>query len=198
MMNKACPDCDLLVSIAPLGHNERALCPRCDAVLARGGRSMDSVFALTLAGIVLWFASLLQPVLIFDFNGAQQAVSLWQAAFAMLDQDQWLLALLVAMTTLIAPLLQLSTMLWLLLPVQIGRRPPFVGWVFRLMHANQGWIMLEVFFLSLLVTAVKLTDMAKLLPGWSLLAFVALMLVMSAMRLLFDSDVYWRAIKKCR
>lgn len=197
-MQKACPDCDLLVSIAPLGHNERALCPRCDAVLVRGGRSMDSVFALTLAGIVLWCASLLQPVLIFDFNGSQQVMSLWQAAFSMFAQDQWLLALLVAMTTLVAPLLQLGTMIWLLLPIQLGRRPPLVGWVFRLLQANQGWIMLEVFFLSLLVTAVKLSDTAQLLPGWSLLAFMTLMLVMSAMRLLFDSDVYWRAVAKCR
>lgn len=195
---KACPDCDLLLEVGHLREHERALCPRCDAVLVRGGRSMDAMFALTLSGLILWLASLVLPVLVLDFNGSQQALSLWQTAFAMLDQDEWLLALLVAMTTFIAPLVHLSAMLWLLLPLRFGRVPVFVGWVFRLFYANQGWVMLEVFFLSLLVTAVKLTDIAQLLPDWSLLAFIALMLVMSAMRLLFDADVYWRAVHKCR
>jgi paraquat-inducible protein A len=198
MMKKACPDCDLLVTMTPLKHNERALCPRCDAVLARGGRSMDAIFALILSGLLLWVSSLVLPILTLDVNGVQQPLSLWQTAFAMLDQEAWLLAILVAMTSFVAPFFHLAMLLWLFLPLRFERKPPFVGWAFRLLYANQGWMMLEVFFLSLLVTAVKLADSAQLLPGWSLLAFVALMLVMSAIQLLFDPDVYWRAVEECR
>ena len=117
---------------------------------------------------------------------------------AMLDQAEWLLALLVAMTSVIAPCLHLSILLWLLLPLRLGRKPFWVGWGFRLLYANQGWMMLEVFFLSLLVSAVKLSDSAQLLPGWSLLALVVLMLVMSAIQLLFDPDAYWRTVAQCR
>lgn len=195
---KACPDCDLLIHVGQLREGERALCPRCDAELARGGRSTQSLFVLTLSGLILWFASLWLPVLQIDSNGLKQTVSLWEATWAMLDQDEWLLAMLVAMTTLVSPVLQLSMMIWLLVPVLLGKPPLLVGWVFRVFHANQAWLMLEVFFLGLLVTAVKLTDMAQVVPGWSLLAFVGLMLVMSAQAILFDADVYWRAVDKCR
>jgi paraquat-inducible protein A len=195
---KACPDCDLLVHIGHLRAGERALCPRCDAELGYGGRSLSILLSLTLSGLVLWFASMLLPILQLDSNGLKQTVSLWQAALAMLDQREFLLALLVAMTTLVAPLLQLGVMLWLLVPVLMGKRPLLVGWVFRLFHANREWMMLEVFFLGLIVTSVKLTDMAQVMPGWSLLAFVGLMLVMTASAILFDADSYWRVLDKCR
>lgn len=79
------------------------MCPRCDAVLAQGGRSMDSIFALILSGLLLWVSSLVLPILTLDVNGVQQPLSLWQTAFAMLDQEAWLLAILVAMTSFVAP-----------------------------------------------------------------------------------------------
>jgi paraquat-inducible protein A len=157
-MKKACPDCDLLVHIGHVQDGERALCPRCDAVLVRGGRSINAVFVLTLAGLILWLASMLLPILLLESNGVHQSLSLWQTAWVMLDQQEWLLALLVAMTSFVAPLLHLGAMFWLLVPIQLGKRPVLSGWVFRFLHANKGWLMLEVFFLSLLVTAVKLSD----------------------------------------
>jgi len=136
-------------------------------------------------------------MLVLDVNGVQQSVSLWHAAIAMIDQQEWLLAMLVAMTTVVAPVLHLGAMLYLLIPVVNRKRPWAVGWVFRALHANQGWLMLEVFFLSVLVTAVKLSDMAQVTPGWSLFSFMALMLVMTAVSILFDADVYWRAVDLC-
>lgn len=194
----ACPDCDLLLALPELGRGEQLLCPRCAAVLARGGRQMTPLLALSLAGVVLWLASLLLPMLVLESGGQQQSVTLWQAPVALLAQQEWLLAMLVAMTTLVAPAVQLLIMLWLLVPVHLGRRPWGVGWMFRVLHANQVWIMLEVFFLGVLVTAVKLADMASVIPGGSLASFIGLMLVMSAVSVLLEPDVYWRAVDKCR
>lgn len=199
MSNKwvACPDCDALVSVPSVPSGARAICPRCDAVLVHRGQAHDLALHLTVAGFFLWAASLLMPVLNLDINGVSQSVSLLQASLAMLEQQEWLLAMLVAMTTVVAPAVQLGALLWLLMPIAQGRKPLAVGWVFRVFHLNQGWLMLDVFFLGLLVTAVKLSDMAQVIPGWSLLAFIGLMLTMSAIAIVFDIDAYWQAVDAC-
>ena len=195
----ACPDCDLLVTLEPLQKNERAICPRCDAVLARGGRSMQNLFWLSLSGLMLWALSLLTPILSMRGQAGEYAVSLWQSPWAMLAQGEWLLAMLIGFTTVLAPALQLMLMLWLIAPVHLAlRRPWLVGWAFRLLQINRGWLMLDIFFLGLLVSAVKLSQMADMMIGWSLLALVGLMIVLAWIRVIFDVDVYWRALALCR
>ncbi|MCH9741815.1 MAG: paraquat-inducible protein A [Proteobacteria bacterium] len=193
----ACPDCDLLVTVPALPEGARAYCPRCGASLTQGGFSFQLLLALTITGIIFWLTSLVQPLLILEVNGVAQAVGLWQGTISMLHQGEILLTLLFAMTTIVAPMLQLGIMLWLILPLAWRKRPWALGWLFRLFRDNEQWMMLEVFFLGVLVTSVKLSAMAQVVPGWSLLAFIGLMLTIAAIQIAFDVDGYWREVTQC-
>lgn len=194
----ACPDCDLLVNVPTLPKGELAYCPRCNASLTQGGFSSSALLALATTGIVFWLTSLVQPLLALEVNGVTQSVGLWQGAISMLNQGEILLTLLFAMTTMVAPILQLGIVLWLVLPLMWHKRPWALGWLFRLFRDNEQWMMLEVFFLGVLVTSVKLSAMAEVIPGWSLLSFIGLMLTMAAIQIAFDIDGYWQEIAQCR
>lgn len=196
---QACPDCDLLLDIPALADKQVAACPRCHARLTTGRKRLSWLLALNLTGLVLWFSSMVLPVLSIRTASGEVETSLWQSPLSLLDQDAIFLALLVTATTLIAPLIQLVSMLWLVLPVcWFKRRPWVLGWVFRAMHFNREWLMLEVFFISLIVTSVKLHDMAEVIPSWSTFALLALMMVITASAAVFDVDEYWQAVEVCR
>ena len=65
-------------------------------------------------------------------------------------------AALVFVTTFLMPALQIGALLYLLLPLKLGRVPHGLPRVFRLVHAVRPWGMVEVFMLGMLVRSAKL------------------------------------------
>jgi paraquat-inducible protein A len=51
--------------------------------------------------------------------------------------------------------------------------------------------MMEVFMVGILVSVVKLSKMAKIVPGVALYAFLALIFVLAAMSVSLDSHLIW-------
>jgi paraquat-inducible protein A len=66
--------------------------------------------------------------------------------------------------------------------------------VFRLLRRFQAWSMMEVFMLGILVSLVKLADMAKIVPGIALWSFVLLIPVVAGATSSLDPQSVWRRI----
>jgi paraquat-inducible protein A len=106
------------------------------------------------------------------------------------------IAALVALTAIAAPAVQLSTLLYLLLPLRLGRVPPALAVVFRVMRRIQPWSMMEVFLLGILVSVVKLAGMADIVPGLAIWAFGVLILVIAAANASLDPRIIWRRVEE--
>jgi paraquat-inducible protein A len=57
---------------------------------------------------------------------------------------------------------------------------------------------MEVFMIGILVSIVKLMDMATIVPGLALWSFVLLMLVLSGAVASFDQDAIWEKLEAMR
>jgi paraquat-inducible protein A len=101
--------------------------------------------------------------------------------------------LLVFTTTVLSPLSQLLALVHLIGPLSVGRRPYAVFHVMRAIEFCRPWGMIEVFMLGVLVSVVKLSSMASVLPGIALWAFGALT-VLLAMVLSYDLRNLWLVI----
>lgn len=188
----ACHECDALQRTVPLQSGGMARCWRCGAVLYRRRRhGLDTTLALTLAAAVLFGLGNAFPLVGLDMQGQTRATSLWGAVSTLWDQDMALLAALVFATTLALPAFDLAAMLWLLLPLALGRRPPAGALVLRGLLAIKPWGMVEVFMLGVLVALVKLAHLATVVPGVALWSFGALILLMAAAAASFDADLAW-------
>jgi len=169
-----------------------ARCRRCGAVLYRRRRhGLDATLALTLAAAVLFGLANAFPLVGLDLQGQTRDTSLWGAVSTLWDQDMALLAALVFATTLALPAFDLAAMLWLLLPLAVGRRPIAGAQVLRGLLAIRPWGMVEVFLLGVLVALVKLAHLATVVPGVALWSFGALILLMAAAAASFDADLAW-------
>jgi paraquat-inducible protein A len=89
-------------------------------------------------------------------------------------------------------------MAWLLLPLRLGRVPPRFALVFRVLQAVRPWGMVEVFMLGVLVSMVKLANLAALVPGIALWSFGALMVLMAAAAAVFDPRELWARMSVVR
>jgi len=110
-------------------------------------------------------------------------------------QGQEPVAVLVAITTIGAPLLEIGLVLYVLAPLGLGRPAP--GWVraFRWLAHVRSWSMMEVFLIGILVSLVKLADMATIVPGLALWAFALLIPVLAAATAALDPELVWSRIE---
>ncbi|MCB9537291.1 MAG: paraquat-inducible protein A [Myxococcales bacterium] len=188
----ACPDCDLLLTLPPVPAGGSARCPRCDARLSRAPhRSIERTSALALAGLLLFVVANAFPFLTLDIQGRQTEATLFEGVRTLWTQDMPFLSVLVLATIIVAPLLHLSLLLYLLLPLGWGRRPPGGPRLFALLHHIRPWSMAEVFMLGVLVSMTKLADLADIFPGIALWAFSLLILVIAATLSTLDEEVVW-------
>lgn len=189
----ACPECDLLLQETAVPAGSESRCPRCDHVL-REGRPDSVLHALLLSslGIIFFGPGIGLPLLSLSVTGLRQEASLAQAVLALGDTGFWEVATMVSICAIIAPLLNF----WLLFAVStlLYMKSPS-RWLPVLMRANhhvREWAMLEVFLVGILVSIVKLKDIAELLPGVGLYCFVCLMLCALLLNTAVDEHELWQ------
>lgn len=195
MKNKmliACHDCDMVYEINNLREGSVAKCSRCSAVLInRKYNSIERTLALTLTGLVLFFIANSFPFLSFKLHGSTQETTLITGVGNLWMQNMWGPAILVFVTIILFPLIQLSGLLYVLIPIRYGRPLGKLPEIFRLVARLEPWSMMEVFMLGILVSVVKLGKMAQIIPGISVYAFAVLIIVMAAVYANLDRHLIW-------
>lgn len=183
----ACHDCDLLQREIALPPGAAAACGRCGAVLYRRNRTSQEVtLALTITALIVFVIANLFPIVTIAAQGQYHSTTLWGAVVALWQDDMRLVALLVLLTTIVMPLLELMITTYLL---AVPRPTPLA---LRLLVAISPWAMVEVFMLGLLVSVQKLSHLATIIPGIGLWAFALLMLLFAAINSRFSISSLWQ------
>lgn len=189
----ACHECDLLHRI-PAREGARCVsrCRRCNALLHRGvENSVDRTLALTLAGSILFIVANSFPLLAFKLQGQETHATLISGVIDLFNGGKWEIALLVLLTTIVVPLMQLTIQLYIYLPLKLNRIPWFLARVARFAGGLQPWSMMEVFLIGVIVSIVKLVGMAQIVPGLALWSFALLIVTLAAAAANMDTRVVW-------
>jgi len=188
----ACHECDVLQREVPLEPGAAAVCVRCGATLHRNTPAgLDRSLALLLAAACLFVISNLFPILELDAQGQRNATTLAGAVQALHAEGMTSVAVLVAATTMLLPAVEMCAMLYLLLPLKLGRIPRHMAPVFRVVQAVRPWGMVEVFMLGTLVSLVKLAHLATVTLGVALWSFAGVMALLAAAAASFDPHSFW-------
>jgi paraquat-inducible protein A len=120
----ACPHCDLLQRLPELTPGASARCPRCDKELWRRREdSLNRTLALTLAAAVLYVIANSVPMLGLTIVGREASTTVFGGAEHLWNDGPRIVALLVLLTAVIAPALQIGFMLAIVLGAH-RERPP--------------------------------------------------------------------------
>jgi paraquat-inducible protein A len=188
----ACHDCDLLQRIPAVADGMTVSCCRCGAVLAKPKRnSLERSLAMAVTGLVLFVLANSFPFLGFKVQGQLRETLLLSGIRQLYLQGMPEVAVLVLVTTVLAPLAQLLALLYILLPLKLGQPAPGMFHVFRRLRSIEPWSMMEVFMVGILVSVVKLAKMAQIIPGTAAFCFMALIFVMAACMASLDSHEVW-------
>jgi paraquat-inducible protein A len=192
----ACHECDLLQRLAEVPVGGSARCRRCGGLIFRNRRNgLDRTLALALAGLILFVVANAFPFLAFRMQGQVVETTLATGVRDLYLQGFASLAALVLVTSILAPLLQILALMYVLLPIKLHTIAPGATFVFRVTRRLQPWSMMEVFMLGVLVSLVKLADMAEIVPGIALWSFALLIVTLAAATSSLEPRLVWRALE---
>lgn len=187
-----CEECGLPHRWRPMESREIARCLRCDAVIGRGHRlSIRAVLALTLTAAAAWLISVSAPLMSISLRGGTESATLPQSIRAAWQGGQEIVAVVAAITALVAPAAFIALRLYVLAPLAAGRRPPGFAWCVRLLHQAGRWNMIEVFMVGVLLSLVRLSGLADTAPGPGLYALGAVTLLFAAIESAGLKHLWW-------
>jgi paraquat-inducible protein A len=168
---------------------------RCSAVLRRIRRNPFIIpLALAATGLLLFAIISLTPFMQVEVYGRKGSAQFVTGAIALDHYGLWELTLLVAFTTIVAPIARLASTLAVLVGLHLARPPRLLTPVHRWSLHLRTWSMIEVYLLGVLVAYTKLGDLATVRIGGAVYALGVLTLVMAAAEAAGDRQAVWEAL----
>ena len=168
----ACHGCDLLSSVAGLREGQTAQCPRCGHVLTRMGVDpYGKVLSYAIAGIILLIMANSYSFLSFSSTGMESVITLRETPAAVWNNGMPGIAILIAAFILFIPATLLVLLLLLCAPLHAQTYRPWLIPVAKCIFLIQNWSMVEVFIIGVIVSLVKIAEMATVELGISFWAY---------------------------
>ena len=194
---RECPDCGRFQVVPALGAGATARCLRCGAVLRRAHHDpLGRALALHLAALAMLGVAGLMSLMTVSTGGMDLSADLLSGPRGLHRHGLWELALVVAFTTAVAPLLRLAGMAWVLLGLGLRRPPRHLRRLFARIEHLRPWSMVEVYLLGVFVAYVKLVDLVHIEIGPALYALGALMLTTVVADAVLDRQAVWEEMER--
>jgi len=192
----ACPDCDLLQRIPALPPGGKASCPRCGHTVASSKvDSLDRTLALTITAAIVLIVTNTNSLMGLQAAGREASTTILGGALEMWLQGQEITAILIAFCAVFAPAIHIGFMLTVLLAARRYPAPWWAGLLLRWAEWHEGWGMIEVMMLGIMVALIKIAELARVIPGIGMFAAGALVLLIAAMTVSFDPEEVWERIE---
>lgn len=191
-----CDTCGLVQEVGGLAPGSVAECVRCGSFL--GGRSsvrsLEMTAALSLAALILYVPANIYPIMKMHLYGGYSESTVWDGIVLLMKNDQWFVAVVVFLASMVIPLVKLAGLFALVLTarLRLGRRLRSRTQLYKFIDAIGPWAMLDVFLLAVLIALVKLNTWATVLPGPGLLAFTAVVVLTMLASAAFDPKLIWQ------
>jgi paraquat-inducible protein A len=149
----------------------------------------------TLAAVILFAIANLYPFMTFELHGREQEAVLFTGIRELHAGGFTALGALVLFTTIAAPALYFAGLLYMLVPLSLGRVPPRLAPVYRWTELLRPWGMIGVLMLGALVAIIKLVALANVELGIAFYALIGLMIFTAETQTTFDPEAIWQALE---
>lgn len=190
----ACSECDRLINLPEsVDANHSLFCPRCHHKIQSGHKyPLDYVLALSLTGLLLLVAANSFPFLSFEAKGQGHSINLVHASAELFAQGFPALSVLVLAFIIVLPMLYLSMLVVLTMPIKLNLAWRAPVWFGRILSALLPWAMAEVFLIGVLVALIKMMAMATINFGISFWSYILFSVTFTYISAIVDAHRLWK------
>lgn len=194
----ACPECDTLHRRQALAQRSVARCQRCNAVMYQSTpQRLDVILAISVTALIVFGIANAFPIVELQLQGTTVSTTLFGAVTQLWSEDRYWLSVLVFAAAIMFPFTEIACLIYLLGPLSWQRLPPGFDGMLRAVQAVRPWGMIEVLMLGILITMVKLSSYARLLPEPAIFAY-AVLTALVALLAMFDPGSLWEYAERER
>jgi paraquat-inducible protein A len=192
---QACPQCDLLFCGVEPKSGELVRCPRCGCVVASSTDSpVNTTLLLCLTGIILYFPTILSPILSIDMLWMHQSGTIAASIAGLFQADYPLVSLTVLFLVVIFPAFLLVSLGIVALSIRLDRVGRRAAPLFRMALAVEEWAMVDVFVVGILVMIFKMLGTADMEFGSGFVSCLALALTLISLSTVCQRRLFWQRI----
>ncbi|MGE3623552.1 MAG: paraquat-inducible protein A [Bdellovibrionales bacterium] len=159
-------------------------------------RPFDSALACAIAGIFFYVVALTAPFLEARLYGGFRVSNLSSGLFALDNENIWGLAAVVALTTVVMPLIKLLGLFIVLVALRLERPPHWIAHLFGWLKHLNTWTMIEVFMLGFLVAYMRLEAIMQVDIGIAVYALAGVMVAMAGIDAALDPEAVWEEMER--
>jgi paraquat-inducible protein A len=190
----ACKVCGLVHAEENIPPGMVATCTRCGSAIERRSlQSLHRTAAFSLAALILYWPANTFPILHMDIYGATTDNTVWQGCQRLYEDGDLTIAVIVFLASILIPLLKLLGLFFLVLTARL--RWTGLRWMrtrlFQFIETIGRWAMLDVFVLAVLVSIVKLHQLATIIAGPGAIAFAGVVVLTLLASESFDPQLIW-------
>jgi paraquat-inducible protein A len=190
-----CHDCGTFQRLPAMPPEARASCPVCDAHLRHTRTDpFGPPLALNITALVMFLVGAFFTLLSVSTAGQFRDADLLTGPARLTSFGLWEVAVVVLITTFVAPLARISCMIVVLAGLRLPHRPPGIRMVFAWVEHLRPWSMVEIFLLGLFVAYVRLSDIVHIDLGPAILALGTLTVTVLASDIMLDHHAVWEAL----
>lgn len=195
----ACPDCDLLIDKTHIGQGHAAKCRRCGRILYHNkANTVNRTLALVVTALIIFIPANLVPVISMDLLGRPQQNILISGVLQLLNSGYLFVGLAVFLTTIVFPVLQLTSLLMVLTAIKFNRYSRHLLSLFKLTTELKAWSMIEIYLLGVLLSCIKLQDDAEVIFNGGFLALTLCLIITLFSIVTLDSSYVWSQLERMK
>ena len=191
----ACTSCGLVQRLPAAAAGQTYACVRCGAFLTahKTAAGLHVTAALSLAALILYVPANIFPILNMSMYGTYTESTVWDGVMKLAQNNQWFVALIVLLASIVIPLFKLISLFFLVITVKLRWRHQqrLRARLYSLIDVVGPWAMLDVFLLAILVALVQLGQLGTIWPGPGLLAFTCVVVLTILASQTFDPHLIW-------
>lgn len=192
----ACHGCDLLVEEENIPPRSKALCPRCGSFLHEPKENtVNNTFALVITGLLLLWPAVSLPLMEMIILGDKSFNTLLKAVLKIYQSGYYWVAFMVFFSSILAPCAKLTILFIVLLHIKLHRYTEWLPLLFRYYVKLDAWEMLDVYMIAMLVSVIKLFDIAAIHAGLGLYCYAGLLLTSILVTVTLDKKQIWEIIE---
>ncbi|WP_105902123.1 paraquat-inducible protein A [Vibrio gangliei] len=186
-----CPCCNLKLTTQAVQHRINAHCPQCDTQLYRGKQFLlNTNLMLALSGLLFFIPTLFLPFITIRLINVNFASTVISGAFALFNEGFALLGLLIFLCSAVFPALLFISVIGAHWGLKQRHFKVFKYSLVTYQHVKHWW-MLDVFLLSIAVSAFKLREYSTVTPEVGLICIVLAQVIAITLILRMSVRLYW-------
>ncbi len=185
-----CSECGLIVKNS---DSDWLHCPRCKNTIKRACIGLSFPLGLAIASFILFFPAMFLPILTFELGSSAQVNTMFESLFYFYKDGYIELSIIVFITAIFAPFMQIVLSILVLFPLVRGKKPRYMHIMYKLLFRMRRWVMLDVYIVAILVSIIKLNKDTQLIYGEGIVMFTCLMISSLFLTNYFSPLEIWRA-----